>query len=262
MHVQTHTATIDVPRAAVLHKSRNRERFFVGMAVAAAASVLLGFARTYYLKTVFPTPTFPLLFHVHGALFSAWMLLLVLQVFLVASGRTALHRRVGRIGQWLVMPMLVTGLLVSIAAARGQGPIGAAVRRGEMTWVSLAITPVEMLFNNLATMIFFGVFAGAGLAYRQRPDMHKRFMMLATIGLLPAAIGRAVITIVGVFHPVLPLGSIALFVLAMAIYDRRSRERVHPVTLWGGLALVLSFPVRLAVARTDLWLDVAQWLIR
>jgi len=53
-------------------------------------------------------------------------------------------------------------------------------------------------------------------------------MVLATIGLLPAAIGRAAITILGVFHPALLVGTTAFFVVAMAIYDRRSGGRVHP----------------------------------
>jgi hypothetical protein len=119
-----------------------------------------------------------------------------------------------------------------------------------------------MLLNNLAAMLLFGVFAGAGIACRRLPDAHKRFMALATIVLLPAAIGRAVITILGVFHPALLFGSTALFVVAIAIYDRRSRGRVHPVTLWGGLTLILSFPGRVALAKTHLWLSAAAWLIR
>src|SRR5262249_2318064 len=154
------------------------KRFFVGMAFAAAVTVFLGFARTYYLKSIFPTPWFPLLFHIHGALFTAWMLLLVLQACLVASKRTALHRIVGWIGLSLVIPMLVTGCLVAIAAARGNGPIGAAVRRGELTMVGPGIPPPVMMFINLATMLLFGVFAGAGLACRRRPEAHKRFMTL------------------------------------------------------------------------------------
>src|SRR5574339_673712 len=98
MPVNTGTATIELPGTTALRKRRHRDPFFVGLAIAGTASVFLGFARTYYLKTIFPTPTFPLLFHIHGALFSGWMLLLVLQVFLVASGKTAWHRRVGWIG--------------------------------------------------------------------------------------------------------------------------------------------------------------------
>lgn len=260
MRLDTGTATIDVPRTTALQRPRHRDRFFVGMAVAAAMSVFLGFARTYYLKTIFVTPTFPLLFHIHGALFTAWILLLVLQASLVLSRRTALHRRLGWIGLSLVVPMLITGSLVAIAAARGQGPISAAVRRGEMTWVPVGIAPAEMLLNNLATMLLFGVFAAAGLATRRRPDAHKRFMMLATIGLLPAAIGRAAITILGVFHPTLLLVSTVLLVLVLAISDRRSGGRLHPVTLWAGLTLVLSFPTRVALAHTALWHAVATWL--
>ena len=262
MHLDTEITTVDVPRSKVVQKARHGDRFFLGVSVAATVCVLLGFARTYYLKTILPTPSFPLLFHIQGALFTAWMLLFVLQASLIASRKTALHRRVGWIGVALAVPMLVTGCLAAIAAARGQGPISAAVRRGELTWVPIGIAPVEMLLNNLATMLFFGVFAAAGLTWRRRPDAHKRFMTLATIVLLPAAIGRAVITLLGVFHPALLLGSTAFFVLAIGIHDRRSRGRVHPVTLWGGLALMLSFPGRVALSRTDLWLNVAAWLIR
>jgi hypothetical protein len=261
MRLDARTATVELPRIAASQRPRYRDRFFVGVAVAAAMSVFLGFARTYYLKTLFPTPPFPLLFHIHGVLFTGWMLLVVLQVSLVASKKTRLHRRVGWIGVSLVLPMLVTGSLVAIAAARGNGPISAAVRRGELTWVPVAIGPMQMLLNNLATMVLFGVFAIAGIAVRRRPDAHKRLMLLATIGLLPAAIGRAAITILGVFHPGLLLGSAAFFVVVIAIYDRRSRGRVHPVTLWAGSALVLSFPARLALAKTDLWQMFAAWLI-
>lgn len=261
MHLETGLTTIDAPRLTVTKRARHRERFFVGLSVAATVCVSLGFARTYYLKAIVQGPSFPLLFHIHGALFTAWMLLLVLQACLIAARKIALHRRAGWIGVGLAVPMLVTGCLVAIAAARGQGPISTAVRRGELTWVPIGITPVEMLLNNLATMLVFGVFAAAGFAWRRRPEAHKRFMALATIVLLPAAIGRAVITLVGVFHPALLLGSTAMFVLAIGIHDRRSRGRVHPVTLWGGLALLLSFPGRVAMARTDLWQHVAAWLI-
>ena len=53
-----------------------------------------------------------------------------------------------------------------------------------------------------------------------------------------------------------------LFVLAIVIYDLRRRGRVHPVTLWGGLALILSFPLRLAIGKTESWLNFAAWLVR
>ena len=262
MHVAT-TAAIDRPLPKALRAPR-RGGFFVGMAVAAALTVFLGFARTYYLKSVFPTPAFPLLFHVHGALFTAWMLLVVLQASLAASRRIALHRRVGLIGGLLVAPMLVNGSMAAIAAARGQAPISAAAARGETTLVvgALRFPPLEAMVVPLTTMLLFGMFAAAGLCCRKRPDAHKRFMMLATIAMLPAAIGRAMGRLFGGATPALFFGAIGFFVLAIVIYDRRRLGRVHPVTLWGGLALMLSFPARMALGKTSLWLSFASWLVR
>lgn len=262
MHVATATTAIDQSRPEVQRKPRNGRWFFVGMAVAAAVTVFLGFARTYYLKSLFPMPAFPWLFHIHGALFTAWMLLLILQVSLAASRRIALHRRVGLIGGLLVAPMLVSGSMAAIAAARGQGPISAAVARGQLTRVGPGLPPLEGMVVPLTTMLLFGVFAGAGLSYRRRPDVHKRLMLLATIAMLPAAIGRAMARLFGIANPALFFGATGLFVLAIVIYDRRRLGRVHPVTLWGGLALMLSFPARLALGKTDLWLGFAAWLIR
>jgi hypothetical protein len=46
----------------------------------------------------------------------------------------------------------------------------------------------------------------------------------------------------------------------MAVWDYRSRGRVHPVTLWGGLALVLSQPLRLVLSGSAGWLAFAHWV--
>ena len=111
-------------------------------------------ARTY-LKSIFPTPSFPMLFHVHGALFTAWMLLFVLQATLVAARRTSLHRRIGLIGRFLVVPMLITGSLAAVAAARGQAPISAAVARGDFAMALLRLSPSETMVIPLTTMLLF-----------------------------------------------------------------------------------------------------------
>ena len=60
-------------------------------------------------------------------------------------------------------------------------------------------------------------------------------MALATIAMVPAAMGRAMSTLFGVANPAFFFGATGLFVLAIVMCDRRSQGRVHPVTLWGGL---------------------------
>ena len=69
--------------------------FFTGMATVVVAIVVAGFTPTYYLKPLFATPALPLSIHIHGALFTAWVLLFVGQTSLVAANRTDLHRRLG-----------------------------------------------------------------------------------------------------------------------------------------------------------------------
>jgi hypothetical protein len=258
------TAAIEQPLPPNPRKPRAGRSFFMGIAIAASVVVFVGFGRSYYLKSFLAIPPFSLLFHLHGALFTAWMLVLVFQAYLVASGRTALHRRTGWIGALLIVPMLVTGCMAAVAAARGQGPITSAIMRGELHWTAAALEfpPLQAMIVPLATMVLFGGFAGAGLAFRRRPEMHRRFMALATIAILPPAIGRGLNALFGIGKPALFFGAVGIFIFAMALYDRRTRGRVHPVTLWGGLVIMLSFPGRMAFAKTDLWLSVAEWLVR
>src|SRR5689334_17506239 len=120
------------PLTPDLRRPSRRSFWFLGIAVSAAAVVFLGFGRTYYAKSFFGMPALSPLFHIHGALFTAWMLFLMFQSYLVVSRRTALHRKTGWIGAILAVLMLVTGCMVAIAAARGQAPITGAVLRGEL----------------------------------------------------------------------------------------------------------------------------------
>src|SRR4030095_14432248 len=69
--------------------------FYCGMALAAIVAVFIGFSRTYYLRSHFQDDRLPLYLQVHGAAFSAWMMLFLTQTSLVAASRTDLHRRLG-----------------------------------------------------------------------------------------------------------------------------------------------------------------------
>jgi len=60
--------------------------------------------------------------------------------------------------------------------------------------------------------------------------------------------------------PRVVLAIAALFLLPLVVWDLKTRQRLHPVTLWGGLLLVVSGPLRLVLARTDSWLKLAERL--
>jgi len=107
------TSAIPVP--AVAQPAREKRWFFRGMAVAAALTVFVGFARTYYLKDVFAGPPLTPLQHLHGFVFTAWILFFLVQTWLVASQRTPLHRRLGVAGGVLAVLMVVVGVAASMA---------------------------------------------------------------------------------------------------------------------------------------------------
>jgi len=104
-------------QAAVTGKRRDHI-FYTGLAVVAAAIVFAGFARTYYLRDLFGGPPLPPLVHLHGALFTSWLVLLLSQVTLVAAKRTHIHRRLGVAGGVLAAFMIVVGTITAIQAAR------------------------------------------------------------------------------------------------------------------------------------------------
>src|SRR5688572_25703682 len=91
-------------------------RFYIGMTLALIAMVLVGFWPTYFGALASGGVTRPWVIHLHGVIFSGWMLLLLAQVSLVSMGRVRLHRRVGNLGIAYGALVLVLGLVVSFAA--------------------------------------------------------------------------------------------------------------------------------------------------
>ena len=226
--------------------------FYTGMAVALALTVLVGFGPTYYLRFVSGGPAttvtggpFTFLVHVHGALFTAWVALFIVQTGLVAAHRVAVHRRLGLAGGVLALSMVVVGTFTAIQlAARGGAPPG--------------VDPRAFLAIPLFDMVLFATFVGAALLLRRNKEAHKRLMLLAYISIVVAAVAR--------LPGILPLGPLVFFGLAFVfaiaamIYDAASRRRVHPAYLWGGGLFAVSVPVRLAVSGTSAWQAFAQMI--
>ena len=227
--------------------TRNTDRlFFSGMALASALMLFLGFLPSYFNRSAEFPPLTPL-YQLHGAVFTAWIVLLVAQTALVAGRRTDIHRTLGVAGALLATVVFVVGVAVSVETLRRNGgPPGG--------------DPRKFFAIPIGDIIVFAVLVGVAVLQRQQSDTHKRLMLLATISLLTAAVGRFLRQVGMGGAPNLFYGTDAL-VLALVIYDLFSRGRVHPATLWGG-AMVVGFKPLLfyAVADTPLWLALSDAL--
>ncbi len=244
----------NAPIAAPKNSAKRRERlFFGGMAIALLLLVFVGFSRTYYLRGTFGSPELTPSLLAHGFAFSAWMVLLVVQTSLVAANRTDIHRRLGIAGAGLGVLMMVLGAHVAISRTAAG-----------LTLVPPGVSPLGALTLSLGTIVVFPVLLGAALWFRKRTDIHKRLVLIATLELVTAAVGR----LPGIFIPLGPIalgpvglfGVVDLFVVAIAVYDWRTRGRIHAATLWGGAFLIVSQPLRLLIGATPAWQSFAGWL--
>jgi len=219
--------------------------FFSGMALLILASVFLGFAHTYYLAGVFHAPLPSRIIHIHGAVFSTWILLLITQTSLVAAGRVDIHRRLGIAGFLLACLMIVLGVLAATEAlSRPNSPSGLDVK----TFYIIPMT--DMLI--FAVLVFF--------AFRARfnPSAHKRIILIATIGIMIAAISRWPFSMVNRKPLVAALLSYG-FLLLLAAYDLWSTRKVHRATIWASAFLIIVQQIRFPIGQTAAWHSFATW---
>jgi FtsH-binding integral membrane protein len=227
-------------------------RFFSLMAIATSATIVAGFANTYVPKVVTGAPVLPPIIHLHAVVFTSWLVLFVAQTTLVLSGRTAVHRRLGVAGVVLAALMLVVGTATAIAVAR----------LGHRGIPGVEFPDAEgFLLLNVGAVVVFATLVGAGWYFRRNLHLHKRLMLMATVGgllgpgvsRLPVASGRP---------PVIGMLVLA-FLLAGPVYDLVTRRRVHPAYLWSGLlALGTIPPVVAQLSATAGWQNIASWLLR
>lgn len=148
------------------------------------ALTLIGFRLFYLHLQAFPgrplTPPIRTLLIFHGVLMTTWMLLSVVQPLLVATNRKRVHMTLGKFAAVLAVAVVITGYLVAVNAAR--------VNPADLKLFGLA--PKEFLTVPLCGIATFAVLVGIGVWNRKRPEIHRPMMLMASLALVAAALGR------------------------------------------------------------------------
>jgi len=245
------TVTLPANRVGTIKPgSRNDNRFFSVMALLILATVFVGFARTYFLAGVFRAPLPNILIHVHGVVFSAWIVLLIAQISLVTAGRVDIHRKLGMWGFGLACLMVVMGVLAATdSLSRGFSPLGSGL--DPKTFYAIPFLGIFIF----AALVFF--------AYRERlkPAAHKRLIMLATISLLLAPTGRPPFTAITAARPYLAGFFVWLFLLLLIGYDLWSTHKVHRATIWGALFVVVGIQLLVPIGMTSAFHGFANFML-
>ncbi len=223
-------------------------RLYLAASAVVALIMLVGFSRTYYLSSVFNAPPLSGLLHVHGFVMTLWFFVFLAQVGLVARKRADLHRRLGWIAVGLAPVVVVLGLLVAIAGGREGHTVG-------------GLPPLVFMMIPMSIMVIFATLVALAIRYRRQPAIHKRLMLIASVNMITPAIFRLPLKFIAAGGPKVAIGLTIAILLACAGYDTIRNRKLHPAFGWGIGLLIVSFPIRFALAGTDGWLHFAAWLV-
>jgi uncharacterized membrane protein YozB (DUF420 family) len=171
---------------------------------------------------------FSLIVHLHAIAYTGWLVLLAAQVWLVRTGRVAIHRRLGLAALLLLPAMLLLGPATAYYGVAGNP----YMPDKWIAWLSVNYT------NALGSVALLT----AGFLLRRKPSSHKRLMLMGTIAVtepgfsrtwepvLEARLGQGylpfyVSTYIGTF----------LLVIAVGLYDLATRRRLHPAYIAAAL---------------------------
>jgi hypothetical protein len=239
-----------------------RERFYVRMAAACLAVGVIGFAPTYWIPLFRADINIPRLAHVHALLFFGWLLFFLNQTRLAASGAVPRHRELGIAGVALATGMFFVGTGMAVSS----------IRRFEAAGFGDAARAFSVV--SFTGIVLFAVLFCLAIVNVKKPEIHKRLMLVATVSILQAAVGRWFVLF---FAPPRPAGGLGspppvfvtvipglvsdLLIVAAMIHDRRTRGHIHPAYWIAGGAVIAVQLLRVPLSTTHAWASAVQWLV-
>jgi hypothetical protein len=236
------------PRYRPINRTVERV-FYSGMAVLLCICVYIGFSPTYFQAGMVRAPLPSPILHVHGAVFTLWMLLFVVQATLISARRVKWHRSFGIVAFCFPPIMIVLGVMAAIDALhRGVkiGPLDPAV--------SAAIP--------LIGITCFAIVIYASWRARRRPDAHKRLILIATMGLVAAAFGRFPWARIGLPPAAGAATGLGILLLILIAYELISIRRIHRSTMWAAPLVFASVALAVPIGMTSAWQAFAALLNR
>lgn len=190
-----------------------REYYFSCVGVFLVALTILGFSDNLFTDTR-QESNFDPKFVVHGLFCLAWMILFAVQTNLIRSWNHRTHKRLG-----IAMISVAAGVVLSTL----------------YVFVSIWEGWDKLVFYARPNRFFlpsFAVLVALGYLYRKTPDLHKRFMFVATIYMLGPVLDRASGHLGISAFIVNPVVWNALF-LSLFVFDWVTIRRIHAITYLG-----------------------------
>jgi hypothetical protein len=265
----TEQATAVIAPVATGRPHRVKRWFYIGAGLFMILVSVAGFGSSIIDQSARKAPPTPLVI-AHGVVASAWLLLFLAQATLVATSRVDVHRRLGRVGPGLAVVMSALVFLTTVEMGRrGYDLSFDATRAFPPPPGGSAAEIAADILSPLLGFLAFIVLVTAGLWYRHRPDIHKRLMLFAVLGLHGVPLTHLTGYLLGHWPAQAGLFSLIgraieiLLLSASGVYDKVSQGRIHPVSLWVPiLTFAWEFVLGSVMMPSVAWREFATWLIR
>lgn len=188
--------------------------------------------------------------HVHALAMLAWVLLLVVQPFLIRYRRRGAHRVLGALSYVVAPAVVVTSLLLAHVRFKAMSPL-------------VFLAEAHNLYLPLSAAVLFAIAWAGGIVYRRVTALHSGFMVCTALTMIDPVLGR----ILAFYLPPLPhelmyqaitYGSADLILLGLILDkgdDLTSRWALKTMLKIFIAAHALWF----TLAQSAAWIPIARW---
>ena len=221
--------------------------FYFTMSLVIAAVVIYGFSHTVNENLIHPAYPRPLVLYFHAAIFTGWVVLLITQSALIRTRNLRLHRKLGLCALALAIALPIVGIATGVAMARFDTLHGST-------------DAPEFLIVPFFDMVAFTIVVGLAVAWRRRPEYHRRLMFLATCALTIAAFNRFPTRIV---PDNWGYAAVDVLILLGVGRDLFMTQRIHPVYVYGLPMIILgqALTMYIYLTRQPEWMVIAHRII-
>ena len=172
--------------------------------------IFAGFYKSYFQSFPF-AKNIHVFEHLHAFIASVWVLILIVQPFLIFNNKTALHRKVGKLS-YFVFPLLVLSFIPQIMK----------IVRTEN---------ISNLFFPLGDGTLLITFYSAAIYYRKNSSKHMRYMIALALVLLGPTWGRIGGSLLGLSDLAtqnIQYAIIYSILISLTLYDIRNKRKYFP----------------------------------
>lgn len=214
--------------------SEGDERFFLRVAIVISLVIVAGFSMSIVMgRSSFASP---LRVHLHAVLFMGWMAIFLAQNIFAATDRWGLHRKLGWLAAAWLVPMVISGVAVTVAM----------VRNGT---VPFFFQPVHFLIFDPLAVVVFATLTVAAVSMRNQTSWHRRLHVCAMTILMAPAFGRLLpLPFVQPWAWELAFAVSLAFLLLVIALDVRRKRLLHAAWIRGVAVIIGLFAATQALA--------------